>query len=185
MSLPQLLADYGYFAVFAGSLLEGETILVLAGFAAHQGHLSLPWVVAVAFCGGTLGDQIFFFVGRRYGESLLRRLPRMAGNAERVNRLLLRHYAGLIVGVRFMYGLRIVGPIVIGMSQVPARRFLLFNLIGAAIWSVVIAGVGFLFGQTLRWLFADLDRYEWVVALAIVGIAGLVALAHRIRARRS
>ena len=184
MSLSQLLADYGYLAVFAGSLLEGETVLVLAGIAAHQGLLSLPWVIAVAFCGGTLGDQIFFFVGRRHGESLLQRLPRMASNAQRVNRLLLRHHAVLIVGVRFMYGLRIVGPIVIGMSQVPPRRFLLFNLIGAAIWSVVIAGAGFLFSQTLRWLFADMNRYDYVAALVIVGIAGLMALAHRIRAHR-
>ena len=184
MLLSRLVADYGYLAVFAGSLLEGETVLILAGFAAHQGHLSLPWVIAIAFCGGMLGDQIFFFLGRRYGESLLRRLPRMASHAERVNRLLLRHHAGLIIGVRFMYGLRIVGPIVIGMSQVSARRFLLFNLIGAAIWAVLIAGVGFLFGHTLKWLLADLDRYEWVVALVIVGIAGLMAVAHRIRACR-
>jgi membrane protein DedA with SNARE-associated domain len=184
MSLHQLLADCGYLAVFAGSLLEGETILVLAGFAAHQGHLSLPWVVAVAFCGGTLGDQIFFFVGRRYGESLLRRLPRMASKAERVKQLLLRHHAGLIVGVRFMYGLRIVGPIMIGMSQVSPRRFLLFNLIGAAIWAATITGAGFLFGKTLKWLLADLDRYEWVGALMIVAIASLAAVAHRMRARR-
>ena len=45
MSLPQLLTDYGYWAVFVGSLLEGETILILAGFAAHRGYLSLPLVM--------------------------------------------------------------------------------------------------------------------------------------------
>lgn len=180
MSFPQLLADYGYIGLFAGSLLEGETVLVLAGFAAHQGHLSLPWVVAVAFCGGTLGDQIFFFVGRRYGESLLRHLPRLARNAERVNRLLLRHHAGLIIGVRFMYGFRIIGPIVIGMSRVSAGRFLLFNLLGAAIWSVAIAGVGFFFGHALQWLLIDFGRFEWVGALVIVGVACLIAVAHRI-----
>ena len=59
MSFAQLLTDYGYLAVFAGSLLEGETILVLAGFAAHQGYLSLELTVAIAFVGGTLGDQVF------------------------------------------------------------------------------------------------------------------------------
>ena len=88
MSLAQLLADYGYLAVFIGCLLEGETILVLAGFAAQQGLLSLPIVVTLAFVGGTLGDQIFFFIGKRYGESLLRRLPRFTSTAQRVNRLL-------------------------------------------------------------------------------------------------
>jgi membrane protein DedA with SNARE-associated domain len=64
MPFTQLLADHGYLAVLIGSLLEGETILVLAGFAAHQGHLSLPLVLAIAFVGGTFGDQIFFWLGR-------------------------------------------------------------------------------------------------------------------------
>jgi len=184
MSLHHLLAHYGYLAVLAGSLLEGETILILAGFAAHQGHLSLPWVIAVAFFGGTMGDQIFFFVGWRYGDALLRRMPRMAPNAERVNRLLMRHHVWLIIGVRFMYGVRIVGPMVIGMSDVSARRFLIFNLIGAAIWAVAITGAGYMFGHTLKWLLADLARYEVICLVAIVALAALVAVAHRWRARR-
>lgn len=184
MSLHRFLADYGYLAVLAGSLLEGETILVLAGFAAHQGHLSLPWVMLVAFLGGMLGDQIFFFVGWRYGAALLRRLPSLAPGAQRVNRLLMRYQAWLIIGVRFMYGLRIVGPIAIGMSDVSARRFLHFNVIGAAIWAALVAGAGYLFGHTLKWFIADLERYEGFALLLIIAIAGLVALAHRWRAGR-
>ncbi len=184
MSLHHLLANYGYLAVLAGSLLEGETILILAGFAAHQGHLSLPWVIAIAFFGGTLGDQIFFFVGWRYGEALLRRMPRMASNAERVNRLLVRHHAWLIIGVRFMYGVRIIGPMVIGMSDVSARRFLTFNLIGAAIWAVVIVGAGYMFGHTLKWLFADVERYEVIALAVIITLAALVGVALHWRTRR-
>lgn len=183
VTLPQLLADYGYFAVFVGSLLEGETILVLAGFAAHQGYLSLPWVVVVAFTGGALGDQVFFFIGRYWGNALLRRLPKFDRNAERVRELLIRHHAGLIVGVRFMYGLRIVGPIVIGMSEVPAARFLTLNLIGAAIWSVIIAGAGFVFGHTLQMLLVRADLYEGAAAVALVLIAVLVGAIHQCRRR--
>jgi membrane protein DedA with SNARE-associated domain len=155
MTPSELLSHYGYFAVFAGTLLEGETILLLAGFAAHEGYLSLPWVMLVAFCGGTIGDQIFFFVGRHRGEALLRRFPRLEQRSLGVKKLLLRYHAALIVGVRFMYGVRIVGPIVIGMSDVPARRFLAFNLLGAGIWSVTIAGAGSLFGHSLQILFAQ------------------------------
>lgn len=183
MSLPELLADYGYLAVFIGCLLEGETILVLAGFAAQQGLLSLPAVVALAFVGGTLGDQGFFFVGRRYGVALLQRFPSFTNAALRVNRLLLRHHAGLIVGVRFMYGLRIAGPVVIGMSDVPALRFLGFNVLGAAIWAVLITGVGYVFGQSMHWLMADLVKYEQAGVLVIIGVAALITVAHRLRAR--
>jgi membrane protein DedA with SNARE-associated domain len=184
MTIPQLLSEYGYLAVFAGSLLEGETVLVLAGFAAHQGYLSLTWVMLIAFIGGTLGDQIFFFVGRHWGHALLRRLPSMRRNAQRIDHLLLRHHAGLIVGVRFMYGVRIVGPIVIGMSHVPARRFLLFNMIGAALWAGSIAGAGYLFGETLQRVLADLDQYEWVAAMVIVAVAVAVGIARGRRASK-
>ncbi|MBS0454897.1 MAG: DedA family protein [Proteobacteria bacterium] len=184
MSLHRFLVEYGYLAVLGGSLLEGETVLVLAGFAAHQGHLSLPLVIVIAFFGGMIGDQIFFFVGWRYGAALLRRMPFLATRAERVNRALVRHQAWLIIGVRFMYGLRIVGPIVIGMSDVRARHFLRFNMIGAAIWAVLVAGAGYLFGHTLKWFIADLERYEGVALLLIIAIAGCVALAHRWLARR-
>ena len=184
MSLSGLLADYGYLAVFIGCLLEGETILLLAGFAAQQGILSMPIVIGLAFVGGTLGDQIFFFIGDRYGEALLRRLPSFTNAALRVNRLLMRHHTWLIVGVRFMYGLRIAGPVVIGMSDVPRLRFLAFNMLGAAIWAVLIPTLGYLFGRSLQWLIADLARYEEAGVVLIIGIAVVVSVVHRLRARK-
>jgi membrane protein DedA with SNARE-associated domain len=182
MSLPDLLADYGYLAVFIGCLLEGETMLVLAGVAAQQGLLSLPVVVALAFVGGTLGDQIFFFIGRRYGQMLLEEWPRFAPAAQRVNTLLRRYDAWLIMGVRFMYGLRIAGPIAIGMSDVPALRFLTFNLLGAAVWAVLVSGVGYVFGQSLQWLIADLAHFEAIALVVIIVVAVLIAVVHRLRA---
>ena len=107
MSTAQLLADYGYLAVFIGSLLEGETILVLAGFAAYQGYLSLPVTLVLAFVGGTLGDQVFFWLGRGWGPSLLQRIPNAQRRVQRVKDLLEHHHAPVIVGIRFIYGLRI------------------------------------------------------------------------------
>lgn len=169
-SLPQLVSDYGYLAVFVGTLLEGEAILLLAAYAAHQGYLSLPAVVGVAFCGATLGDQIFFFSGRFFGDRLLRRLPVIRARADTINALLLRYHAGLIIGIRFAYGLRVAGPIVIGMSTLSARRFLLFNAVGAMIWAPLIAGIGYLFGHALEWLFVDLKQYE------TIGLLGLLLL---------
>ncbi|MFC3532799.1 DedA family protein [Vogesella facilis] len=185
MTLAQLLADYGYLAVFVGAVLEGESLLLLAGFAAQQGYLSLPLVVLLALGGGTLGDQLFFWLGRRYNAALLRRLPAGVQRAEQVNRLLLRYDAWVIVGVRFMYGLRVIGPIVIGMSRVSAWRFAGFNLLGAAIWAPLIAGCGFLFGHSLQWLFADLQRYQEAALLALIALllAGKLLLHWRRRRR--
>jgi len=182
MSLPQLLADYGYLAVLAGSLLEGETILLLAGFAAHQGYLSLPVVIGVAWVGGTLGDQVFYWVGRRWGIGLLRRRPGMRRRVRRVRALLRRHHGWVIVSVRFMYGLRIVGPIAIGMSDVAPQRFLLFNALGAVIWALLVPSVGYAFGESVQFALAHLDRYElWGLPVAAAVVAGVLWLGRRRR----
>src|SRR5437773_10142831 len=108
MSLAQLLADHGYVAVFIASLLEGETILVLAGFAAHEGLLSLPLTLTLAFIGGTLGDQFFFWLRHRSGTSLLRRIPGSDQRAQRVRESHGRYHALLIVAIRFMDVLRCI-----------------------------------------------------------------------------
>ncbi|MGH8745903.1 MAG: DedA family protein, partial [Burkholderiales bacterium] len=91
MDLAQLVQNWGYPVVFAGTLLEGETVLLLAGFAAQSGFLELPWVIATAAAGGLLGEQIWFFVGRRNGERLLARFPRLRPKAERMSALLSRY----------------------------------------------------------------------------------------------
>ena len=179
MSFDQLLADYGYLAVFAGSLLEGETILVLAGFAAHQGYLSLQVVLAIAFAGGTLGDQIFYWLGRTWGQALLDRLPRSEDRVAQVKKLLERHDAPLIVGIRFMYGLRIIGPIAIGTTDVSPWRFAGFNMLGAAIWAPLVAGAGYLFGDALGLLDVDVKHFESVVLALIVGVAVAFSLLRR------
>jgi membrane protein DedA with SNARE-associated domain len=184
MTLADLVAHHGYGAVFAGSLLEGETILLLAGAAAHKGYLSFAAVVAVAFCGGTLGDQILFAIGRHYGTALLARYPRLVARGEPVKGLIRRHQTWLIVGVRFMYGLRMVGPLVIGMSEVPTRRFVLPNLLGAAIWAPLVVGAGYLFGHALGWLFSGIERFEFMaIGALLLGLTGL-AVWRWLRSRR-
>jgi len=180
----RLLSDYGYLAVFLGSLIEGETILILAGFAAHQGYLEFPAVVALAFCGGAMGDQVFFFLGRRYGQAMFDRFPSLKPHVATVNKLIMRFHSAVIVMVRFMYGLRVAGPVIIGASGVTPWRFVLFNMLGAAIWAVAIGGVGYLFGHAMAWILDDMKRYEYW-GLGILALAGAAyALWRRARLRR-
>lgn len=185
MDYAELLAQHGYLAVFLGSLLEGETILLLAGAAAQQGYLSAALVTLLAFVGGTLGDQVLFQVGRRYGTRVIARYPRVAERARPVHRLIERHQNALIVGVRFLYGMRLVGPFAIGMSNVSGLRFALLNLLGAAIWAPLVVGAGALFGGTLAWLVDDLGRVEAIALIAVVALAVGVVLQRRRRSGAS
>ena len=169
LMLAHWVSEYGCWAVFAGTLVEGETILVLAGIAAQQGLLSLPAVIGVAFGGAFQGDQCFFFVGRWFGGPWIARHAALRRRAERVSTLMRRHHAWVIVGVRFAYGVRTAGPIAIGATGVPMGRFAIFNALGAAIWAPAVAGAGFLSGQSFGWLLPRVSIVE-AVGLAVVAI---------------
>lgn len=172
MNLPALIQTYGYGAVFAGTLLEGESVLLLAGFAAHRGYLDLASVVGVAILGSFLGDQLWFYLGRRHGPALLARYPRYAASAARAQALLAKYHLPLILSVRFLYGLRTVLPFTIGMSEIPALRFQLLNFAGAVLWSVTITAAGYLFGNAVEYILGDLKHYEEIL-LAAIALGGL------------
>jgi membrane protein DedA with SNARE-associated domain len=181
MDLWALIETHGYWVLAVGCLLEGETLLVLAGFAAHEGHLSPAGVLAVATVMAMVGDQIYFWIGRWRGPQLLARHPKLAAKAARVHLLLERWHAPLIIGLRFAYGLRIAGPIFIGASPLPAWRFALYNGIGAVIWAVVVGGIGWAFGAAAQALLGELQRYQMGLMGALLGAALLVWMWRRLR----
>jgi membrane protein DedA with SNARE-associated domain len=179
-----LISSHGYWVLALGCLLEGETLLLLAGFAAYRGYLNPVAVVAIAAAAGFAGDQFFFWLGRRHGSRVLGRFPSVEHKSARVFRLIERYQAWVIVGVRFAYGLRIAGPIVIGTSNIPALRFVLFNAFGAIIWAILIAGIGYLFGEAAGALLGELHDIELYLLFGLLAAALLVMLVQHVRARR-
>jgi membrane protein DedA with SNARE-associated domain len=147
-------------------------VLLLAGFAAYSGLLELHTVIGVATVGSFLGDQLWFFLGRRHGATLLARYPKYAAPAARAEALLHKYHTPIILAVRFLYGLRIVLPFTIGMSRIPALRFQLLNFAGAVLWASSGAVAGYLFGNAIETILGDIHQYEKYV-LAFIAAAGL------------
>ena len=181
--LQSLIQSYGYWVILGGTFLEGETVLVLAGFAAHRGYLQLPWVIGAAFAGTLAGDQLFFFLGRRHSAWFLARRPTWVPRMERASRLIERYENPIILGFRFLYGLRTVVPFALGASRVSAVRFVVLNLAGALVWAVVVGTGGYLFGQALETLLQDIKKYELLAMLGI-GVTGASFWALYFRRRR-
>jgi membrane protein DedA with SNARE-associated domain len=100
-----------------------------------------------------------------------------------VKHLLQRHHALIIVGIRFMYGLRILGPIVIGASDVPVWRLATFNVLGAAIWAPLIGGLGYAFGHALELLLNSVEQVELVALILIIAVGVGLAIVSRWRSR--
>jgi len=178
MSLESLITAYGYPALLAGTLLEGETALTLGGFFAHRGYLYLPWVVLVGFIGTFAGPQIFFHLGRWQGDVFFARRPHWQPQMARARRLLTEHHTAVVLGFRFLYGLRSLMPFLIGMSGIAPRQFAVLNALGAIVWTVAIVCAGYAFGQVIEALLSDVARYEkWILAgLVILGVTGWIVL---------
>jgi membrane protein DedA with SNARE-associated domain len=185
MDLASLIQQYGYLAVFVGSILEGETLLVLAGLAARRGYLSLQWVVIIAATGAFIGDQICFLVGRWLGPTVLARWSWLGRSIARADALLVRYGALVVIGLRFTYGLRLGGVIAIGMSRMSWLRFATLNLIGALLWAPIVAGAGYVLGNAVEPLFEGSEYGEYLMFAAVVVVGAAVWLIRRQRARRS
>ena len=183
MDLPSLIQNYGLIAIVGGAFLEGETIVLLAGAAAHLGLLDLRAVVGAAALGAFAGDNFFFFLGRRYGEDVTKRYAWMAATVPRIDQLLSRWRWGAVVALRFMYGLRTAGPMLIGAGTMPALEFVTANALGALLWAMLIGGIGFVGGRAVEALLGDIAHAEKIV-LAVAVAIGVLAIVIRSLLRR-
>ena len=179
-----LIREYGYWIVFGGALLEGETVTALSGYAAHRGLLLLPFVLLAAFLGATIGDQFWFQLGRYKGRSIFDSRPQWKAGVERVEGWFERWDVGVLLVFRFIYGMRSLVAVVFGAGTISAWRFTIFNAIGAAIWVVAIAGGGYLLGSAMQAFLGDMKVYEeW--GFGVVVLIGLILLVwHRYRSRK-
>jgi membrane protein DedA with SNARE-associated domain len=184
MDIPQLIQDYGYGAVAVGAFLEGETVLILAAVSAHLGYLKLPIVVIVAAVCAFLGDTFFFFSGRFYGPRLMRRFPALAAAVPRVDRLIGRWHALAVILLRFTYGLRIAGPIVLGAGRMTTLTFVWANAFGALLWAILLGAIGWGFGHAAARLLGNVARAEHIAIGVVIAIIVLVTAIHFITKRR-
>ncbi len=171
--LEGLIQHYGYLAIVVGTFLEGETVVLLGGFAAHRGYLDLAGVMAAAFAGSLLGDTLYFEIGRREGMAFLARRPAWKKSSARVLAMVHTHQTLLILGFRFLYGIRTVTPFALGASGVSRARFVPLNVVSAALWASAFGALGYALGDTLEAAIGHIERYERAVFAAIV-MAGLV-----------
>jgi membrane protein DedA with SNARE-associated domain len=186
-SLTPILNSYGYLAVGGLLFLEdfgipvpGETILIAAAVYAGAGQLNIVVVVLIGFLAALAGDNVGFAIGHFGGRALVLRFGRYVFLTEtrldKAEGFFTRHGGKVVTIARFVEGLRQANGIVAGLAKMPWRRFLLFNALGAAIWVGTWSAVGYLAGNHLDAIYAQIKRYELylLIALAVVVVALVV-----------
>ena len=173
--------DFFYFFTFMWTALEGETFVIFAGFFAQKGLLNIWLLFLAAWLGSFTGDQIFFFTGRRYGIRILDHLPKLKPAVDRSLGWLARHAAAFILVYRFMYGIRNISGVAIGMSKLPWQKFMFWNAIAAFIWAVAFIGFGYLFGDALQHIHHKSQVVDNSVRQIMLSALGLFAFIVAIR----
>jgi membrane protein DedA with SNARE-associated domain len=185
-SFGQYVTDYGPVAIALWAAFEGETAAIAGGVMAHRGIMP-PWAAFLATAiGAFCADEIFFQLGRRFRDRPFVIHARQKPAFARAMGFIERYPDAYILVFRFLYGLRTVSPIALGLTHVPFRRFLTLNIIACIIWSAIFTTVGFLFGPAVDRMLAALAPYKTplMIAFPIPGTCFVIWLLWRRRQRR-
>ncbi|NUQ99698.1 MAG: DedA family protein [Streptomyces sp.] len=193
--LAPLLDHWGYGAVGGLLFLEdfgvpvpGETMLIAAAVYAGAGRLNVVGVAVIAFVAAVCGDNIGYVIGRYGGHRLVTRYGRYVlltpARVAKAEAFFVRNGGKVVTVARFIEGLRQANGIVAGLSEMPWRRFLFFNALGAALWVGVWVTLGDLAGNHIGTLYPAIQRYELYV-LAAAGVALAVVVVRHLRRRRT
>jgi membrane protein DedA with SNARE-associated domain len=184
------LHHWGYLAV--GGLLfvedfgipvPGETMLIAASLYAGAGHLNIWLVAAVGFAAAVLGDNVGYLIGRSGGRDLVLKFGKVVfitpERLDRAEAFFGRHGGKIVSIARFIEGLRQLNGIIAGIVEMPWRRFVAFNMLGAAVWVGLWCSLGYLAGDHVE----VISRYITYVAIA-AGVVFVAWLVWHLRRRR-
>jgi membrane protein DedA with SNARE-associated domain len=163
------LKEYGYIILFLWSILEGEIGLIMAGIMSHTGDMQYFMSVFVAGLGGFAGDQIYFYIGR-FNKGFIQRKLHSQRRKFAIAHLLLKKYGWPIIFMqRYMYGLRTVIPMSIGITKYSSKQFALINLISAWVWAAITITPAYFFGAEILNVLA-IAKQHWYFALPVAGV---------------
>lgn len=189
-TLLQYFIQYRYLVIFFGTFIEGELVLLAGGFLVYEEYLNFAALVSIATLGAMLGDNFFYWLGRRHRSGArhpwLARFGTFIGEHRlfKGEEFVRRHGGKSVFLIRFLYGLRFAGAMTAGYLGMGFGRFFLSNVIGCFTWAVTIGGLGYLFGQSLEALARGVRLAKLGLLLVVAGLLAAY-LVHRRRKQRA
>ncbi len=196
--LRALIGHWGYLAIFAfvvlgnvGVPVPENSVLWVAGYFVWKGKLRLPLVLLVGIVAAVAGDNLGYWIGRRYGLPAVERYGHRARltpvRLEAMRRFVQRFGPFGVFIARFITGLRFMaGPLAGSMGLAP-RAFFLANLLGAVCYVPIMVGAGYAVGygfrRYLRGALLEENRLENVLLLGAVGLLLLVLVYRAVQDR--
>jgi membrane protein DedA with SNARE-associated domain len=170
--MQEVLDQYGYLALTIGTFFEGETAILVASSLIREGVFEGPYTVLFGFAGSFVSDWLYFLIGRFNGKYFVARRPALQAKLAPVNRFFVRHRLQVLISYRFLYGFRVVIPLMVGMSGVRPTQFLLFSVLSGLLWATLVSSLGFGLGTLFQLTTQSFEDNLLVIlgSLALVGL---------------
>ncbi len=169
------LTTYGYIILFLYSLGGGFFALAAAGVLSSMGRMDLALSVAVALAGNFLGDEMLLLFARYNKEAVKEYLKKHRRKLAYAHLLMKKYGTWVIFIQKYIYGVKTLVPIAIGLTRYDAVKFAWLNLLAAAVWAVTIGVASYLGGKTILAMLEWAKMHPWF--LPGVGVLVIAAIA--------
>ncbi|MBI3001462.1 MAG: DedA family protein [Deltaproteobacteria bacterium] len=198
-SLSDLIGHWGYLAIFLAVVLGNmgvpvpeEAILLLAGYLVWEGELWLPAVLFIGIVSAAGGDNLGYWLGRRFGQAVMKRyrewLFLKAEKFESMQQLVARYGPTGVFCARFLPGLRFLAGPLAGTVGLPFLPFFIANILGAVLYVPLAVGaglaIGYGFGAHVAKLERIIGKVEYVVLIAAFTGTVVIVFWRAVRTRR-
>ncbi len=168
--MEKFLDQYGYIALLIGTFMEGETAILMASSLIYKGLFNFPFTVLAAFSGSFISDWIYYLIGRLNGKYFLAKRPNLSEKVKPVTDFFHRHKFQILFSYRFLYGFRIVIPLVIGMSGLRPLQYLFYSTVTGLLWATSVSATGYWIGRLLE---LKIQSFEENILFIILGFGML------------
>ena len=180
----QFLIRYGELVLFVVVLAEqvglpipAGPVLLAAGALAGAGKMSLPLVIGLALVACLFGDLLWYYLGRYRGARVLGLLCRISLEPDscvrRTENFFVSYGTKSLVIAKFLPGLSTVTPALAGLFKISIGQFLLYNGLGALLWTVAFIVPGYLFSNQLEYLAEQAARFGSSLTVLVVAALAL------------
>lgn len=166
--MEQLIHDWGYIILFLYSFGGGFLALAVAGVFSFTGELNIFITIAVAASANIIGDQFLFYIARNNKAQAKQMMGKYDKYIHKTENFMIKLGSFAIILQKYIYGIKTLIPLVIGLTTYDAKKFLFFNIIGAILWACIVGYLSYTLGETIINMADDFKNYGIAIALVIV-----------------
>ncbi len=162
------LATYGYIGLFIYSLGGGFVALMAASVLSYMGKMDLATSMVIAFTANVIGDNLLFYLARNQKEILYTYLKKHRRKLALAHLKMKQYGSWIILIQKFIYGIKTLIPIAIGLTKYDLKKFTILNILSAVIWTFVIGLGSFYFGGTLMHLYGIIISKPYIAIIVVL-----------------